>query len=252
MNKKKIIKETIDNFVKGTINESSVTRLMRWMDSHDIAIITAFRGAYRDATPKTLDDRPKELQGSNVAYEYSHQENKMRNHELKACLMRLGYGITNVQGSYIEGIGTINAKELGEESIFVVNLTNDVNFKKKIFDLSEYYNQDCFLYKPKGDKNAYLIGTNNTEWPGYGVEDCQGEFHLNPSNEFLTRMGANTFAFSNDTMPQDERRLDFNTRKGQRMQEEKTYGFRSFLTESINAKRVIANIADRVFHKMKC
>jgi hypothetical protein len=246
----KLVKETIDRFV---LSESSVTRLMRWMDSHDIAVVTAFRGAFRDATPNTLDDRPTELQGSNVAYEYSRQENKRRNHNLKACLMRLGYGVTNVQGSYIEGFGTIDAQELGEESIFVVNLENAPDFKQRVFELSEYYNQDCFLYKPKGDNNAYLIGTNNTEWPGYGNEENQGEFHLNPSNEFLTRMGANTFSFSSDgDMPQDNRRLDFKTRKAQRMREERVFGFRSFLTESPNAKKVISNIADRILRNVKC
>ena len=242
MSYKEIVKETIDRFV---LSESSVTRLMRWMDNHEIAIVTAFRGAYRDATPNTLDDRPTELQGSNVAYEYSRQENKKRNHDLKACLMRLGYGVTNVQGSYIEGFGTIDAQELGEESIFVVNLENAPDFKQRVFELSEYYNQDCFLYKPKGDNNAYLIGTNNTEWPG--------EFHLNPSNEFLTRMGANTFSFSSDgDMPQDNRRLDFKTRKAQRMREERVFGFRSFLTESPNAKKIISNIADRILKNVKC
>ena len=235
----KLVKETIDRFV---LSESSVTRLMRWMDSHDIAVVTAFRGAYRDATPNTLDDRRTELQGSNVAYEYSLLENKKRNHNLKACLMRLGYGVTNVRGSYIEGFGTIDAQELGEESIFVVNLEDAPDFKQRVFELSEYYNN-----------NAYLIGTNNTEWPGYGNEINQGEFHLNPSNEFLTRMGANTFSFSSDgDMPQDNRRLDFKTRKAQRMREERVFGFRSFLTESPNAKKIISNIADRILKNVKC
>lgn len=244
-----IIKEVVDRFVKNTINESSVTRLMQWMDSHDIAIVTAFRGSFADATDNTL--APTNLK-PNEPYVYSKQENKSRNHDLKACLMKMGYGVTNVQGNYIEGFGTINAQELGEESIFVVNLNNDAEFKQNIFKLSEYYNQDCFLYKPKGGDNAFLIGTNNTDFPGYGVELNTGAFHLNPSNEFLTRLGANTFSFSDEkTLPQDTRRMDFKTRKAMRMQEQSVFGFRSYLTESVGAKMAISTRANKILKTLE-
>lgn len=246
MRKRDFIQETIDKFV---IKESSVTRLMQWINSHDIAIVTAFRGQFADATDNTL--RPDGLT-DNEPYIFSKKENKSRNSVLKASLMKLGYGVTNVQGNYIEGFGTINAKELGEESIFVVNLENDANFKQNVFKLSEYYNQDCFLYKPKDSSHASLIGTNNTEWPGYGVEEDAGEFHLNPSNEFLTRMGANTFSFMDgDNVSQDTRRLDFDTRKKLRMKEQYVFGFRSYLTESVNAKHAISLKADKVLKNLE-
>ena len=104
-------------------------------------------------------------------YEFSKSDNKKRNSELKASLLYLGYGVTDIHRNYIE---EDSYKEGAEESFFVVNKNNDPKFFDTIFKLSEYYNQDSFLYKDVNDKNAYLIGTNASYFPGYKNKIKQG------------------------------------------------------------------------------
>lgn len=222
---KTIIKEAVQN----AINESSLNRVLSWMKQYDIACITAFRDEFKNSTPKTLDDRSQELKDMDIKngvkntidktpYKYSQSEKIARNKELKASLLSLGYGVTNIHGNYIENYGTINAVELGENSFFVVNLKNDGNFKERIFELSEYYNQDCFLFKPKGSNEAYNIGTNYGEYPGYNNEDNLGKLHINIDYEFLSRIGNASFAFTNKENPkQDKREYNFHTRKQDRI-----------------------------------
>ena len=59
-------------------------------------------------------------------------ENFERNRQLKAVLLNKGYGVTDVDGTYVEDFGTEAAKEVKEHSFFVVNLKNDSNFKDTI------------------------------------------------------------------------------------------------------------------------
>ena len=183
------------DMVQEAINESGFNSVLSWMRQYDIACITAFRDEFKNSTPRTLDDRPQKLidadRGNGIystidktPYKYSLKEKVLRNRDLKAILLSLGYGVTNINGNYIENYGTINAIELGEGSFLVVNLKNDSDFKKHIFELSEYYNQDCFLFKPKGSDEAYSIGTNYGEYPGYGNEVNLGVLHINIYNEF--------------------------------------------------------------------
>lgn len=223
------LREIIKNAVNGVLNESSLNRVLSWMEQYDIACVTAYRNEFKDSTPKTMDDKPQELINADkksgientvdkTPYKYSQGEKEERNRKLKASLLSLGYGVTNIRGNYIEGYGTINAAELGENSFFVVNLNNDGNFKQHIFELSEYYNQDCFLFKPKGSDEAYNIGTNYGEYPGYGNEENLGKLHINVDNEFLTRVGNASFAFTDNENPQqDHREYNFHTRKQDRI-----------------------------------
>lgn len=223
------LSDLIEESVRKTLYESSLNRVLSWMKQYDIACVTAFRDEFKNSTPKTKDDRPQELiewdkeRGvtntiDKTPYKYSHNEKVARNRELKASLLGLGYGVTNIHGNYIENYGTINAVELGESSFFVVNLNNDNMFKQHIFELSEYYNQDCFLFKPKGGEQAQNVGTNYAEYPGYGNEDNLGELHINIDNEFLSRVGNASFAFTDQENPkQDNREYDFHTRKHDRI-----------------------------------
>lgn len=223
------VKTIIKEAVQDAINESNLNRVLSWMNQYDIACVTAFRNEFKNSTPKTLDDRPQELIDMDkengvvntidkTPYKYTHSEKVSRNKKLKASLLSLGYGVTNIHGNYIEHYGTIDAVELGENSFFVVNLNNDSNFKQHIFELSEYYNQDCFLFKPKGSDEAYNIGTNYGEYPGYGNEDNLGKLHINIDNEFLSRVGNASFAFTNKENPkQDNREYNFHTRKQDRI-----------------------------------
>ena len=72
---------------------------------------------------------------------------------------------------------------------------------KNIFKLSEYFNQDSFLYKPAGTTEAKLIGTNNAErnedfgTPGYNQKIDVGEFHPNGFEGALSKIGNKVFQF---------------------------------------------------------
>lgn len=223
------VNRIIEDVVRDVLNESSLNRVLSWIRHYDIACVTAYRNEFANSTEKTLDDRPQELKNRDkgngiqkpfdkTPYKYTRREKEARNRDLKAYLLKLGYGVTNIKGNYIENLGTINAVELGENSFFVVNLNNDDKFKQNIFELSEYYNQDCFLYKPRGCDNAYNIGTNQSEYPGYGNEDNLGKLHINIENEFLSCIGNSSFAFTNsDVTKQDNKEYNFQTRKQNRI-----------------------------------
>ena len=55
-----------------------------------------------------------------------------RNNELQAILFKAGFGVTDVDGSYIEGYNSDSPSEVRENSFFVVNLTDTPKFVKII------------------------------------------------------------------------------------------------------------------------
>ena len=169
--------------------ESSWSRVLSWMDSHDIATITAFRHKLVNVTEKT--EIPEGMQVGNA---FSLKQNRLRNRDLKATLLSWGYGVTNIHGSWIEGIGGNDSKEVAEESFFVVNLKDDPNFYNNLFKVSEFYNQDSFLYKPKNSDMAMIVGTNSSEYPGYGNAVTAGNLTSLPS-KFMSRIKNAAFAF---------------------------------------------------------
>jgi hypothetical protein len=79
------------------LNESSLSRVVHHMAKHDCGTITAHRA--------------KEGCGEENDKAYSIQDNKKRNIQLRARLESLGYGVTDVDGSYIENFGKPNAIE---------------------------------------------------------------------------------------------------------------------------------------------
>ena len=206
---KKIINEW-----KGFLTESSISRTYEHILNHDTAFITAFRDNAKDTT-KCMPDHSKTL------------ENFERNRQLKAVLFNKGYGVTKVAGTYVEDFGTEAAKEVKEDSFFVVNLKDDPNFKDTMASLSEHFCQDSFLYVPLGGEDSFfvvnlkddprfkdvmaglsehfcqdsflyvplggedsfLVGTNRAEFPGYGNEEKMGSFHGGVESEFMTRVG---------------------------------------------------------------
>ena len=169
------------------LNESSLSRLYRHMMAHDTAIITAHRGDPSDDS-NCVDK-------SQVADDSS---NKIRNRDLKATLMSLGYGVTSVDGSYIEDFNTPAAYEVAEDSFFVVNLEDDPGFTKLIIDLGEGFCQDAVLVVPKGGQGAYLHGTNNSEFPGYGQRVEAGDLSFGREKEFMTKVGGRPMAFTEE------------------------------------------------------
>jgi len=170
------MKEILNEWNKFLLNESSISRAYEHMLEHETGFITAYRGDTADLS-KCRD---------NVSEE---PENYKRNQELKALLLESGYGVTDVDGTYVEGFETEAAKEVKEHSFFVVNLNDDPGFKDALFSYSEFYCQDSYLYVPQGGKNALLIGTNNDEFPGYGNENNTGDFIGGKEGEFMTRLG---------------------------------------------------------------
>ena len=177
---------------KNVITESSINRIMKYVKDFECAAISASRGMIKDVTDNTF-----------IPVDYKDQQltaeiNKKRNSLLKAKLLKLGYGVTALDGKYAEAGTEFPGKET---SYFVVNRNEDPEFFNNIFKLSEYFNQDSFLYKPVGTTEAKLIGTNNAErnedfgTPGYNQEINVGEFHPNGFDGALSKIGNKAFQF---------------------------------------------------------
>lgn len=161
------MKTTFDEF----LTESSLSRVQEHMTAHDTGFITAFRG--------------KNTVGVN----------KQLNKQLKAKLLILKYGVTEVKGAYIENYETDEAKEVGENTFFVVDLEDKGNLKAKLKDLGEEYDQDSILFVPKGGTRGYLIGTNDAEFPGKGNENVLNNPVFGKSGEFHTKVNGRPFIF---------------------------------------------------------
>lgn len=176
-----------DLLPKKPMNESGLSRLAKHMDEHDCGTITAFRS--------------KEGCGGEDAAEYSLDDNKKRNRQLYANLEVLGYGVTRVDGAYIENFGTKDAKEVKEDVYFVVDLKDKGTLKTDLMRLGEKYMQDSILFIPKGGKGSMLIGTNNCEnsYPGYHKTQTYNDRNMGKGGEFMTKVKGRPFIFE-DTM----------------------------------------------------
>lgn len=134
-------------------DNSSLNRTLSWFETLDCAAITAWR-----------KDFVKDV-------------NKANNKELKAKLRGLGYGVIHVLGFYPEGGNEITK----EESFIVVNIGRDETFKNQMKILSEYYDQDSFLFKRAGaENNAILVYTKDLENIEKGTEKIVGKPHIHP------------------------------------------------------------------------
>jgi hypothetical protein len=159
------------------ISESSLSRIKDHIDNHACGIITTFRS------------------------ERKYDENKYFNKELIAYLRDKGYGVTVVKGSYIENMGTDSETEVGEESIFVVNLKvdgdDDGELEKELLELGELYHQDAILSIRNGV--GILIGTKKDAvkpMPLYHEKIPQGQGRFGRvAGEFLSRIRGREFAF---------------------------------------------------------
>lgn len=182
--------------LKIRLHESSVTRIMSHLKNYDCGTLTAFRGTCANATENTLP-AVKEYEGESVPLAVKKQWNR----DLKAALLKLGYGVTAIKGRYRED-GWDTASD--EESFFVVNLTNDPDFIKNLARLGEAYNQDSILIKEKGSDNAYLLGTNTSEGdfnPALGQTQDIGKLHVNVPLDYLgasSVIGNKAFIFKGD------------------------------------------------------
>lgn len=179
------------------IYESSVNRLAAWMENHDVATITAFRNVLSNIQNEHLTCF--EINGNEIEeyHKFSLKEKRAWNQQLHALLLSHGYGVTKIKGSYLEkGMD----KSSDEESFFVVNLKDDQKFKENLLRYAEYFNQDSILYKEAGNNQAYLIGTNGAEFPGYREEVPQGNMRF-IAGRFMSKIKNAAFAFATDTAP---------------------------------------------------
>jgi len=129
--------------IREYLTESSLSRLWKHNEEHDCGAITAFRIA-RDC---------------NQGERYTKKENKQRNKSLRTKLVAMGYGVTGIHGTSMEG-----DEKTKEESYFIVDLQDKGNLKKDLIKLGEMFEQDSVLFVPrgaiKGEDKAILIGTN--------------------------------------------------------------------------------------------
>ena len=99
-------------------------------------------------------------------HKYTQIENKKRNTELRASLHdEYRYGLTPITGSFIE-----DDKRDIEKSFIVVNLNNDPNFKDVLPALVNFLIKIPFYLKTKNSDEVYVIGTNDSKDPGFGVK----------------------------------------------------------------------------------
>jgi len=171
----------LDKTQPKNINESSLSRVVHHMIDHDCGTITAHRSKEGCGGP---DDKP-----------YSKEDNKKRNRQLYAILESLGYGVTEVDGAYIENFGKPNAIEVTEDVYFVVDLKDSGNLEKNLRRLGEEFDQDSILFIPKG-KMGMLIGTNNcSDYPGYGKTMPFSSRSFGKPGQFMTKVRNRPFIF---------------------------------------------------------
>ena len=106
--------------------------------------------------------------------------------------------MTRIDGTYIEKFNTEAAKEVKEDSFFAVNLSDDPAFIDNIKNLGERFCQDSVLIVPRGGKGAYLYGTNDSEFPGYGESFDSGDFKGGEEAEFMSRVGGRPYTFGEE------------------------------------------------------
>jgi hypothetical protein len=171
--------------VKQTIKESSLSRVHQHISQHECAIITAFRG---DATDGAMCNGNVSPSSYHSDAQSTEDINKLNNRDLKAKLLSYGYGVTAVDGTYVEDFGTEIANEVKEDSLFVVNLSDDPNFAQHIQSLGQRYCQDSVMIIPQGGKEAYFVGTNMSEFPGFEQTSILGDITYGRESQFMTKV----------------------------------------------------------------
>ena len=133
--------------------EASLSRIWSQALKHQTGTISGFRYA-----PDCGDGKP-----------YTLADNKRRNSILKAKLLKQGFGVTSVKGTYIENYGTPEAREVDEESFFVVDIKDTGKLKSALIALGTEFEQDSITFAEAGEA-YYLISTNEcpSGYPGSG------------------------------------------------------------------------------------
>jgi hypothetical protein len=182
------------------INEAGLSKIRQDMSDYDTAFITAFRGDINDKSMCVYTPPSEEELSERDKMGKRGESNKRNNKELSASLLSQGYGIKNVQGSYIENFGSINPekipREVKEASFFVTNLKDDPHFFEEIINLGKRYCQDSVILVPKG-KEGYIYGTNKA-YPGLDQKETVGKFMGGETGEFMSRINSRPFVMKED------------------------------------------------------
>ncbi len=138
MKLKKILEDVAqkDESARIALSEIKMARVNKHFRSSEypVGIITAFR----DGIP--------------------YEQNKRRNQTVALELRKSGYGYVYVDGAWKETTDDGSVVEVKEDSILVIGNTNDNGKLHRILlEKSKEYNQDAFLFKPKGGTDIYLI-----------------------------------------------------------------------------------------------
>ena len=91
-----------------------------------------------------------------------------------------------------------SAKEVAEDSFFVVDLKDTGRLERDLKRLGEDFLQDSIIFISEGE--GYLIGTspypnNPNAYPPYGVKEYQGICYFGQSGEFFSRVNKRAFVF---------------------------------------------------------
>lgn len=166
------------------MNESSLSRIWKHVTEHESGTITAFRYA----------------SDCGEGEKYTLSENKDRNVKLKSKLKSMGYGITAVNGYYVENYGSSSARKVKEESFVVIDLNDKGTLKADLVKLGTHFEQDSITWsKPNGD--YYLISTNTCPkgHPGkgtIGVMSKLGKSLFGADGEFHSTINGRPFVFT--------------------------------------------------------
>ena len=166
------------------LKESSLARVYAQTKKFDSGTISAFRSA-RDC---------------NDGDEFSKSDNKKNSSILKAKLLKAGYGVTRVAGTYIENYGTSNEIEVKEESYLVLDLKNSGNLKKDLIKFGTDFEQDSITFQDNKTGIYTLVSTNKCPngYPGsgkIGVEVKLGKAIFGKDGEFHSKVNGRPFVF---------------------------------------------------------
>lgn len=172
---------------KGSLNESSLSRVWAQSEANDIAIISA----NRTENVNCVKIRAGETEGQR----FTKEQNFERSKDLQALLLNKGYGITKVKGAYIENFKTPQAVTVSEDSFFVVNFNDEPDFFDNIIKYGKHFCQDSVCIKRKG-QDAELYGTNHSSFPGLDNTVPLGKFKGGEEAEFMTKVNKRPFQFA--------------------------------------------------------
>ena len=163
--------------------ESSLSRIHKQTQLHDSGTISAFRSA----------------RNCNKGEAFTKSENKKNSNILKSKLLKAGYGVTKIDGTYIENYGKSNAIEVREESYIVVDLKDSGLLKKDLIKFGLEFEQDSITFQAK-DGDYYLISSNKCGdgYPGNGIvgkEVKLGKPFFGKDGEFHSKVNGRPFVF---------------------------------------------------------